>query len=553
MIDALLTISNLQISFPTHSEVDLVAVKNLSLMLHRGEVLSIVGESGSGKSVSMLTLGRLLTAGNINASEITLNSAHHGKVDLLSCSEEQMRALRSKSISYVFQEPMTALHPLFTCGAQVEEAIYTHQKLDKEAIKSRVIELFEEMQLPDPERMYLAYPHELSGGQRQRVMLAMALSNNPELLVADEPTTALDSVLQRAVVELMVKSCKNRKTGLIIISHDIDIVRDFSDQIIVMYKGNVVEAGMSKTLLSSPKHPYTRALIQCRPSYAKRFEKLATVGKLMDTVGEEFISKEFKIEKKEKLKASNEVIIDVSGLDLIYSGKRGNHHALKSLSFSVFKGETLGIVGESGSGKSTLAKVLIKMIPATRGKVHFHFDQKIDDRKGFARKVQMIFQDPYASLNPNLTVYETISEVLKVHRICGRNDYANYVRSLLEEVGLRSEDAEKYPHEFSGGQRQRISIARALAVEPEIIICDESVSALDVSVQAQVLNLLSALQVKRSLTYLFITHDLHVISYLADRILVMKDGRLEELAKTSEIVENANSEYSRNLFSLVNA
>jgi len=550
MSSALLDIFNLSIKFPSRNG-EFEAVKDFKLELQPGEVVAIVGESGSGKSVSMLSITRLLSSNaNVTADRVHFcedNQTH----DLLTCSNHDLRKLRSNSISYVFQEPMSALHPLFTCGAQIEEALFEHGEWDKDAAKKKTLELFGEMRLPDCERVYNSYPHELSGGQRQRVMLALALANNPSLLIADEPTTALDSVLQRAVVELMVKSCRDRSTGLVLISHDIDIVKDFSDRTIVMYRGSIMEEGPTKIITQDPKHPYTRALIQCRPTYKSRNFNLPTVDALLEQNGDEFLAKSFTPKDYPKRQMSDSQLLEGSSLEVIY-GKKDGFKALKGIDFQVFKGETLGIVGESGSGKSTLAKVLIRLVNPSNGKLSFQSSWDHLSRKEFARKVQMIFQDPYASLNSNLSVGSILSEVLKVHRICKPKERKAYILNLLLEVGLKEDDFNKYPHEFSGGQRQRISIARALAVEPELIVCDESVSALDVSVQAQILNLLKELQLKRDLTYIFITHDLNVVTYISDRIMVLKEGEILELDKTKKIVVDANTDYTKSLFEHVN-
>jgi len=542
----LLHIQDLNISFPSQKGL-FQAVQNFNLEVDAGEVVAIVGESGSGKSVSLLSITRLLPQeARIEASQV-IYSSQNGPVNLLDCSQDELRKLRSIGISYVFQEPMSALHPLFTCGSQINEALFEHGSWTKADARKKTLSLFEEMQLPDPELVYTSYPHELSGGQRQRVMLALALCNDPELLIADEPTTALDSVLQRAVIELMVSSCRTRSTGLIIISHDIDIVRDFSDRTVVMYRGNIMETGTTKTITSKPEHPYTKALIECRPNFNSRSFNLPTVDALLENKNGAFTAKDFKAQPYPMKQVSEEHAVSGDNVEVVYKGKR-LFKALKGISFEVYQGESLGIVGESGSGKSTLAKLLIKLVDLESGQLQFKASWDKLTRKEFARKVQMIFQDPYASLNPNLSVGNMIAEVLNVHKICKPKVQKQYILQLLEEVGLKASDYDKYPHEFSGGQRQRISIARALAVEPEILILDESVSALDVSVQAQILNLLKELQLQRDLTYIFITHDLNVVSYFCDRIMVLKEGEILEINKTKKIVLDADIDYTRSLF-----
>lgn len=542
----LLHIEGLRVSFETATG-SFEAVHDLDLSLKKGEILAIVGESGSGKSVSMKALGGLLGP-NAKVSARTVRYLHNDEeVDLLSCSAAKMKAIRSKSLAYVFQEPMSALHPLLTCGEQVAEAIRAHNELERKEVRQRVIHLFTEMKLPEPQRVYEAYPHELSGGQRQRIMIALALCNDPDLLIADEPTTALDTVLQRTVIELLTESCRKRATGLILISHDIDLVKDNSDSCLVMYRGDVMEYGKTKDVVSNPQNPYTKALIKCRPNYGNRALVLPTVERLLREEDGELKENDFKPETLTRQQMSGESVCSIRDLELSYPGKR-SFKALKGLSFDIHEGETLGIVGESGSGKSTLAKVVIRLLHADGGSIEFKYGWQGLNRKEYASKVQMIFQDPFSSLNPNLTVGATIAEVLKVHRICERGERQKYITDLLLEVGLNAEDATKYPHEFSGGQRQRISIARALAVEPAMIICDESVAALDVSVQAQILNLLKKIQRDRDLSYLFITHDLHVVSYISDRILVLKEGEIIELSKTDKIMEDPEQEYTEHLF-----
>ncbi|MCB9246034.1 MAG: ABC transporter ATP-binding protein [Flavobacteriales bacterium] len=548
MSSLLLDIQNLNIDFPT-ARGTFRAVHGLNLQVQAGEIVAIVGESGSGKSVSMLALGRLLSENAILKAD-KLDYCYNGKMfRTLECSEQEMRLLRQHSIAYVFQEPMSALHPLFTCGFQVIEGVCSSGLLSKKEATSKAYALFEELRLPDPERIFHAYPHQLSGGQRQRVMLAMALMSDPDLVIADEPTTALDSVLQRAVIEIMANACKKRNAGLILISHDINVVRDYSDKTLVMYHGNLMETGITEQVLAQPVHPYTKALIACRPSFRSRNFSLPTINRLLEQDGDQFRELPFEAEAYPMRQLSEEIVCSIRNLRVSYPGRR-KFVALNGIDLDVYKGETLGIVGESGSGKSTLAKVLTGLVTEYSGVLNYAFGDQ-SSRKVFARKVQMVFQDPYASLNPNQSVMDCLAEVLKVHRICPSAEIERSVHELLLEVGLKVEDAHKYPHEFSGGQRQRISIARALAVQPEIIVCDESVSALDVSVQAQILNLLKRLQISRDLTYLFITHDLDVVSYFSDRLLVLRNGEIVESGKTRRIVEDPQSTYCRELFAPV--
>lgn len=472
----------------------------------------------------------------------------HGILDLQTIPEEQLQSIRGSEIAYIFQEPMTALHPLFTCGQQVEEAILQHQDISKADANKQVLELFEEMRLPNPERIVKSYPHQLSGGQRQRVMIAMALANNPSVLIADEPTTALDSVLQRSLTQHMVESCKKRNTGLVLISHDIQLIRDFTDELIVMYKGDIIETGSTDSVVENPTSIYTKSLLECQPRFDRKSSVLPTIHELADYENGTFKAKPFKPSSFTFSPITDDAYISVSGLNKTFKKGKELAHAVRDVSFDIFKGETLGLIGESGCGKSTVSKMIINLLEADSGEILFQGKPAQKDRKQFAKHVQMIFQDPYSSLNPAMKCGDIIAEPLNVHHIVsGKANTRKKVEELLVEVGLQTTDFDKYPHEFSGGQRQRISIARALAVEPDLIICDESVSALDVSVQAQILNLFNTLKANRQLTYLFISHDLNVVSYICDRILVMRQGQIIESGLTKQIVQEPEQAYTKKL------
>ncbi|MFT5513709.1 MAG: peptide/nickel transport system ATP-binding protein, partial [Bacteroidia bacterium] len=523
-MSALLNIENLSITFPSNDGPTEV-VHGFDLSLQAGQVIGIVGESGSGKSVSVLSITKLISNAKLSAQRVTYTPTGGNEINLLKADDVTLEQIRGQEIAYIFQEPMTALHPLFTCGQQVVEALQRHSKADHTTAKKKTIALFEEMQLPEPANMFKRYPHQLSGGQRQRVMIAMALSNDPAILIADEPTTALDSVLQKALTKHMVDSCKKRNTGLILISHDLQLIQDFTDEVIVMYQGNIIETGKTSDVVRAPKSIYTQSLLQCQPNFSKKSTVLPTIYELADYEDGKFKVKPFTDQRFTFQPISDDPYIQVQQISKFFGKGDAKVQALTDVSFDIYKGETLGLIGESGCGKSTLSKIIIQLLEADSGSLLFQGKPANRDRKTFAKKVQMIFQDPYASLNPAMQVGDIIAEPIIVHKLAkGKKEVIAKVEALLEEVGLQAKDYNKYPHEFSGGQRQRISIARALAVEPDLIICDESVSALDISVQAQILNLFNQLKVNRQLTYLFISHDLNVVSYICDRIVVMQEG-----------------------------
>ncbi len=555
---SLLEIKNLSISFGAQK-----TIKNLSYSLKEGEVLGVVGESGSGKSLTSLSIiGLLHPSAKIDSGEILFR--HKQKtVSLLSLKEDEIRKLRGNDIAMIFQEPMTSLNPVIKCGEQVAEALRLHKKLNKQDARARTIELFKEVQLPRPEQIYDTYPHQISGGQKQRVMIAMAISCEPKLLIADEPTTALDVTVQKTILELIKSLQKKRNMSVIFITHDLGVVAEIADHVVVMKNGEKVESGSTKELFQHAKHPYTKGLLACRPPIDFRLTKLPTVQDFLtlDQPVESYINslKVSKAEQKKTLDAvlQQDKIIEVSNLNTHFPIQKGIFRktvgfvkAVNNVSFDVRKGETLGLVGESGCGKTTLGRSILRLIEPTSGSVKYNGEELVtlgaEAMRQKRRDLQIIFQDPYSSLNPRMKVGKAILEPMQVHKIEANNTIRKEkVIDLMETVGLKAEQFDRYPHEFSGGQRQRVCIARALAMNPKFIICDESVSALDVSVQAQVLNLLNELKTKFSFTYIFISHDLSVVKYMSDRMVVMKEGQIEEMGIVEDIYLNPQSEYTQ--------
>ena len=563
---SLLNVINLKISFLRDGEWN-ESVHGVSFEVPRGKTLGIVGESGSGKSVSNLAVMRLLNEkqSKITADEITLD----GK-DILHLSENEMHDVRGKRIAMIFQEPMTSLNPVFQCGFQVTEAILAHEDVTEEEAKSRVITLFKKVMLPRPEAIYNSYPHELSGGQKQRVMIAMALACNPELLIADEPTTALDVTVQKEILKLLQELQKSDNLSMIFISHDLGVVSEVSDYIAVMHSGNIVEYGEAQEILNNPKDPYTKGLLACRPPMDYRLKRLPIVKEFLDGTWREdtdfkqqlIVTQE---ERESHLKEiySREPLLKVEHLKTWFPLKKGLFNrvydhvkAVDDVSLDVYPGETLGLVGESGCGKTTLGRSILRLVEPSEGKIIFEGKDVMslsgNDLREYRKHAQIVFQDPYSSLNPKMRVGDAIAEPMLVHGLepdaKRRHDK---VCELLTEVGLKPEHYQRYPHEFSGGQRQRICIARALAVHPKLIICDESVSALDVSVQAQVLNLLNRLKKDFGFTYIFISHDLSVVRFMSDRILVMYNGRPVELGDADEIFNNPKNDYTKKLINAI--
>ena len=568
-----LKVDRLQVSFKT-GDTNFNAVKEVSFELEPGKVIGIVGESGSGKSVTSLALMRLLDENNtIIKGSILLNDK-----ELLKLTEAEMRSFRGNRIGMIFQEPMTSLNPVLTCGYQVAEAIQLHLKVGRKEAKTRTIALFKEVQLPRPEAVFDGYPHQISGGQKQRVMIAMALSCNPEILIADEPTTALDMTVQKSILELLLRIKNERNSSLIFISHDLGVIREIADEVMVMYKGKIVEHAATETIFNSPQHPYTQGLLACRPSPQFQLKKLPVISDFLKvdgqgeiqpsglTIGE--IRERYALsddEKKDRQKKlyDQEPLLKIKNLNTWFPIKKGFLQrstevvkAVNNISFEVFPGETLGLAGESGCGKTTLGRSIIRLIEPVSGKIIFKNQDILslptNEMRQARKKMQLIFQDPYSSLNPKLTVGNAILEPMEVHQLYGNpQQRKKKVLELLDRVNLLPEHFNRYPHEFSGGQRQRIVIARALALQPEFLICDESVSALDVSVQAQVLNLLKELQREFNLTYIFISHDLSVVKHIADRMMVMNKGEIIEMGGPEQIYHHPKEAYTKKLIAAI--
>ena len=579
MSNTLLEFKNLVTEFKTEG-TSVKAVKGVSFTLNKGETIGIVGESGSGKSVTSLSAMRLIPSppGEITGGEIIFHKNDGTSVDLLNISEEDMRSYRGNDIAMIFQEPMTSLNPVFTCGDQVIEAIMLHQNVNKQKAKEITIKLFEEVQLPDPERIYSTYPHQISGGQKQRVMIAMAMSCQPSVLIADEPTTALDVTVQKTILELMQKLQKERDMGIMFITHDLGVIAELADKVVVMYKGDIVEQGNVWDIFTNPQHPYTKGLLACRPPLDKRYTFLPTVsdfmkvdddGNIIDNgISVADFTKDLTIPdsdrkaKQEKLFAQ-EPILQIKNLKThfpirngFFGGVTGHVKAVDDISFDVYPGESLGLVGESGCGKTTCGRTILRLEEPTEGQMIYKgkdiAKMNAEELRSFRKEVQIIFQDPYSSLNPRMTIGNAIMEPMQVHGILENDEQRKKrVEELLARVSLDPAHFYRYPHEFSGGQRQRIGIARALAVNPKFIICDESVSALDVSVQAQVLNLLNELKEEFGLTYIFISHDLSVVKYMSDRMVVMQAGKIEEMGDADQIYNQPGTPYTQKLIDAI--
>jgi len=576
----LLDVRNLVTEFRSDNRVT-KAVNDVSFSLQRGRTLGIVGESGSGKSVTSLSVMRLIPnpPGKISDGQILFYEEDGTATDLLTLPEDTMRSYRGNRISMIFQEPMTSLNPVFRCGDQIMETIILHQKCTKKEARERTLNLLKMVKLPRPETMIDQYPHQLSGGQKQRVMIAMAMSCNPSLLIADEPTTALDVTVQATILDLMRELQREHNMSMMFITHDLGVVAEIADDVIVMYKGKIVETGSVQQIFEDPKHPYTKGLLACRPRLDMKLRILPTVRDFMDeqpdgTITERshvgvtesltrvaITSKE--IDERNNVLASKEPFLSVKNLQVyfpirtgIFSSVKGYVKAVDSISFDVKPGETLGLVGESGCGKTTTGRAILRLVEPTGGQVIFDGKDVTklgsSELKSLRRDMQIIFQDPYSSLNPRLSVGSAIMEVMRVHSIFDndkeRKDYTQY---LLDKVNLLPHHYNNYPHEFSGGQRQRICIARALAMKPKFIVCDESVSALDVSVQAQVLNLLVGLREEFNLTYIFISHDLSVVKFISDRIAVMNAGKIVEMERAQQLYDMPKEEYTRSLINAI--
>lgn len=539
------------------------ALKDINISIQQNECTAVVGESGSGKTLTALAVMGLLPKQAVQSisGQIIFNSKTRGQVDLLSLKEKQWQEIRGREIAMIFQEPMTALNPVYTCGKQLLENIKAHRSISSGQAKEEAAQLLAEVKLLETERIMASYPHEISGGQRQRVMIAMALAQNPSLLIADEPTTALDVTVQAAIIDLLKELQQKRGLGILFISHDLGLVRKIAQQVAVMYKGNVMESAPAEQIFSQPQNIYTKALLQCSPKSHPEAEILPTLKDFFEETPGGLKEKTYTpaAVSAEKKIPSAEPVISIQNLSVTYYNntkgllwaKKSGKHALHNITLDIYKGETLAVVGESGSGKSTLGHTLLQTTSITGGTVLYE-GQPINlstksARKAFRQKLQLVFQDPYSSLNPRLTVGSQIAEA--VQNFESLNDKRAYAKTLelLHMVGLDEKAYSKYPHEFSGGQRQRICIARALAPNPQFMVLDEAVSALDVSVQAQVLNLLKKLQKEFNLTYFFITHDLNVARFIADRILVIQNGRVMELQEKDELFQNPQSPYTRQL------
>jgi peptide/nickel transport system ATP-binding protein len=577
--EVLLEVKNLVTDFKNEDEY-VRAVNDVSFTLNKGETIGIVGESGSGKSVTALSIMQLIPnpPGKVTGGQIIYQTKDHRTVDLIRVSTKEMRALRGNEIAMIFQEPMTSLNPVIKCGEQVMEAIMLHQKISRRAARLRTLELFSTVQLPTPELMLDRYPHQLSGGQKQRVMIAMAMSCNPRILIADEPTTALDVTVQKTILDVMLKLQREHNMGIMFITHDLGVIAELADKVVVMYKGKIVEQGPVMDIFSDPKHPYTKSLLACRPPLEKRVKRLPVVSDFMrldengnmieipKTVSEAINSVVITQEQREKTHAelySRDKILELHNVKTwfparkTFFGKVLSHtKAVDDVSFDVYEGETLGLVGESGCGKTTLGRTILRLAEAHEGKIYFRRQEilrmKEDEFRPLRKNLQIIFQDPYSSLNPRITVGDALIEPMKFHGIgTSSRDRRDRVADLLQKVGLEAKHFGRYPHEFSGGQRQRICIARALALDPQFIICDESVSALDVSVQAQVLNLLNDLKKEFKFTYIFISHDLSVVKFMSDRMVVMNKGKVEEIGNSDDIYHHPKSDYTRNLINSI--
>lgn len=569
---SILVVKDLEVSFGNRK-----VLKRINFSIGKSEIVGIVGESGSGKSLTAQAIMGLINTppATIHDGHIHFTSPKSGQVEMLGLPDDSIRKIRGSEISMIFQEPMTSLNPLFTCGDQVAEVLLKKTKIPQAKVNQKVIELFENVKLPRPEKIVHSFPHEISGGQKQRVMIAMAMATNPSILIADEPTTALDVTVQSSILDLIQELRYNFQTSVLFISHDLGVIAEIADKVIVMRDGEILEYGDIMETYANPKHNYTKGLLACRPRLEVKLKKLPTVqdfftkdekGATYKSIGEALLlnAESSKVVMKKQIERMNKPpLLLVQDLQVnfkirkgLFGKSSGMVSAVDHVSFEVFKGETLGLVGESGCGKTTLGRALLGLVPISGGKITYdereitHMTTK--QIREIRQNIQIIFQDPFSSLNPRKKVGEAILESMLVHhKTHDRNSGKQKVLGLLERVGLEPGHYNRFPHEFSGGQRQRISIARTLALEPSFIICDESVSALDVSVQAQVLNLLNDLKHDFNLTYIFISHDLSVIKFIADRIIVMEKGKIVESGLPDKLYEKPGVDYTRRLIEAI--
>jgi peptide/nickel transport system ATP-binding protein len=555
----ILSINNLSVTFRTEGE-SVQATKGVSLSVNRGEIVALVGESGSGKSVTSLSILQLLPTppAEYTSGSILFQEDGHS-VDLLRLPAEELRKVRGNRIAMIFQEPMTSLNPVMKCGRQVAEALRQHKDISAAEARQQATEWFRKVQLPDPEGIYHRYPHQLSGGQKQRVMIAMAMCCQPSVLICDEPTTALDVTVQKTILELIKSLQQEQQMGVIFITHDLGVVAEIADRVAIMYKGEIVEQGDKYTIFQNPSHPYTKALIACRPALHPKGEKLPVVSDFLEGKREAPAIQRM----TESSVDNNDLLVQVKDLTVKFPTKTNLFGkplsyttAVDNVSFDILRGETLGLVGESGCGKTTLGRTLLRLVEPSHGQILVSDREvtRLDPQqlKTFRKEVQLVFQDPYSSLNPRLTIGHALEEPMAVTGgLESKKERKKRVADLLDKVNLPTAALHRYPHEFSGGQRQRIVIARALALSPTFLVCDESVSALDVSVQAQVLNLLNDLKKDLGLTLLFISHDLSVVRYMSDRIMVMHRGRIIESGPSEQVYNHPQSEYTQKLLAAI--
>ncbi len=562
----LLHVKDLAVSFPA-VDGEFEALKGISFELNRGEVLGIVGESGSGKSMTALSILQLLPGSALwKSGEIVFHSDQDSPIILNELDAKGLQKIRGNRISMVFQDPMSSLNPVYTCGNQVAEVVQLHKGLSGKEARKAVLALFEQVQLPDVERIFAAYPHQLSGGQKQRIMIAMAIAATPDLIIADEPTTSLDVTVQGQILQLLLALKEELNIGILFISHDLGVISEIADRVLVMREGEIVERGDKVALLQRPSHPYTKGLLACRPPLHQRLRRLPTIADFQEEgepITKDWRYKEADYQQHLQTIAEKPSILEIEQLETWFPSKKNFWgkptayvKAVDGVSFQLKKGESIGLVGESGCGKTTLGRTILKLIEPQAGRIVFAGDEltALDERgmQPYRKNMQIVFQDPYASLNPRKMIGYAISEPMrKYFPSLSQQEWKDKTVALLEKVGLSADHFFRYPHEFSGGQRQRIAIARALAVEPSFLICDESVSSLDVSVQAQILNLLTELREEKGLSYIFISHDLSVVRFMADRILVMYEGKIVEEGLADDLYNNPKTAYTKKLIEAI--